>query len=119
MHHIMTDLKFGSCTVLSSSSPVIEASKFATVEVESRSQTPSLLLRCLHRCGLYTVYILYIDDLYNMHHYNYAATGDVVKCFIITHVLNIVYSYRVHYSTSLLFVLFRKLIWGMNDCSNS
>ena len=36
---------FRSCTVLLSSSPVIEVSKRATVEVESRSQTPSLRLR--------------------------------------------------------------------------
>ena len=39
MHHAMTDLKFGSCTVLSSSSPVIEVSKLVPVKVESRSQT--------------------------------------------------------------------------------
>ena len=32
----MTDLKFESCTALSSSSPVIEASKLVTGEVESR-----------------------------------------------------------------------------------
>ena len=54
----MTDLKFGSCTVLSSSSPLIEASKF---EVESVSDSISAIeapismwLRlCAH----------YIDDL--------------------------------------------------------
>ena len=42
--HAMTDLKFGSCTVLSSSSPEVEASKPVTVEVESESydQTPFL-----------------------------------------------------------------------------
>ena len=40
--HATRDLKFGSCTALSSSSPVIEASKLVTVEVESWSQTPSL-----------------------------------------------------------------------------
>ena len=38
--HAMTDLKFRSCTVLSSSSPVIEASKPVTVKVESWSQIP-------------------------------------------------------------------------------
>ena len=32
----MTDLKFGSCTVLLSLSPVIEASKHVTVEVGLR-----------------------------------------------------------------------------------
>jgi hypothetical protein len=39
-----TDLKFGSCTVMLSLSPVIEASKLvtSTVEVENWSQTPSL-----------------------------------------------------------------------------
>ena len=37
-----TDLKFESCTALLSSSPVIEASKLVTIEVKSRSQTPSL-----------------------------------------------------------------------------
>ena len=35
----MTDLKFGSYTVLSTSSPMIEASKLVPVEVESISQT--------------------------------------------------------------------------------
>ena len=40
--YAMTDLKFGSCTALSSSSPVIEASKLVTLDVESQSQTPSL-----------------------------------------------------------------------------
>jgi hypothetical protein len=58
-HPVTMDLKFGSCTALSSSSPVIEASKLVTVEVESRFQTPSLRLRRLHRCGLYTVHALY------------------------------------------------------------
>ena len=51
--HATTDLKFGSCTALSSSSPVIEASKL--IEVESQSQTPSLQLRCRHQCGLLTI----------------------------------------------------------------
>ena len=37
-YHVTSDLKFGSCTALSSSSPVIKASKL----VSSRSQTPSL-----------------------------------------------------------------------------
>ena len=59
MHHAMTDLKFGSYTALSSSSPVIEASKLVPVEVESQSQTPSLRLRCQHWCGVYYI----IDDL--------------------------------------------------------
>jgi hypothetical protein len=35
MRHVTTDLKFGSCTALSSSSPAIEASKVVTVKVES------------------------------------------------------------------------------------
>ena len=34
-HHAMTDLKFESYTVLSTSSPMIEASKLVLVEVES------------------------------------------------------------------------------------
>ena len=38
--HATSNLKFGSCTALSSSSPVIEASKLVTVEVENWSQTP-------------------------------------------------------------------------------
>ena len=38
----MTNLKFGSCTTLSSSSPMIEASKLVTVKVDSWSRTPSL-----------------------------------------------------------------------------
>ena len=37
-----SDLKFESCTALSSSSRVIEASKFVTVKVKGRSQTPSV-----------------------------------------------------------------------------
>ena len=55
LHHATTDLKFGSCTALSSSSPVIEALKSVPVEVESRSQTPSLRLRRRQRCGLYCI----------------------------------------------------------------
>jgi hypothetical protein len=54
---------------------VIEASRFVPIEAESRSQTPSLRID--------------VDDvptilmtLYHMHHYNYGATGDMVKCFI-------------------------------------
>ena len=43
---------FGSCTALSSSSPIIEASKLVTIEVKSQSQTPSLWLRRQHLCGL-------------------------------------------------------------------
>ena len=35
--HATTDLKFGSCTVLSSSSPEVEASKPVKVKVESQS----------------------------------------------------------------------------------
>ena len=33
-HHALTNLKFGSCTVLLSSPPVIEALKLVPVEVE-------------------------------------------------------------------------------------
>jgi hypothetical protein len=40
--HAMSDLKFGSSTALSSSSPLIEALKLVTVEVNSWSQMPSL-----------------------------------------------------------------------------
>jgi hypothetical protein len=55
--------------------PVVEASKFVTIEVESRSQVPA--------CStLYTMH--YIDDLYHMHHYHNAATGDMVKSFVTT-----------------------------------
>ncbi len=43
------------CTVEFVSESVIEASKLVTIEVESRSHTPSLRLR--HRCAHY------IDDL--------------------------------------------------------
>ena len=68
--HAMSDLKFGSCTALLSSSPVIEASKLV-----SRSQTPSLQLRRRHpRLSTH-----YIDDL---EPYASLATGDVVKFFI-------------------------------------
>ena len=37
--------------------------KIVSVEVESRSQTPSLQLRCRHRCGLDYVCTIFIDDL--------------------------------------------------------
>ena len=70
-----TDLKFRSCTVLSSLSPLIEASKF---EVESRSQTLSLRLRRRHQCGLDCVRTI----LTTFYHMNHVATGDVVKFFI-------------------------------------
>ena len=62
MPHVqLTDLKFGSCTVLSSSSPVIEASKLVPIQIESLSQTPSLQLRRRYQCHLWLVD--YINDL--------------------------------------------------------
>jgi hypothetical protein len=48
--------------------PVVEALKLVNIEVE----TPSLRLHaalCMH----------YIDDLYHIHHYHYAATGDTLE----------------------------------------
>ncbi len=56
-----------------------EASRSVTIEIENRSQTPSLWLRG-------RLYMHYIDDLlHHMHHYYYAATGDImVHCFIQT-----------------------------------
>ena len=78
MHYATTDLKFGSCTTLSSSSPVTEASKFVSVEIESPSQISS------HRCGLY-----YVDDLLPHAPLElYAGTGDVVKFFIIQQIMS-------------------------------
>ena len=62
------NLKFGSCTALSSSSPVTEASKLVPIKVESWSQTPwgtGIDVACT------------IDDL--LPH----ASGDVVKFFIL------------------------------------
>ena len=83
MHHATTDLKFGSSTVLSSSSPVIEALKLVPVEVESRSQTTSLELRCRYQCGVY-----YIDDLLPyapLELCSYWGCGQVFHTSIITH----------------------------------
>ena len=57
---------------LSSLSPVIDS-----VEVESRSQTPSLQLRCRHRRGLDSVRTM-LTIFYHTNHY--AITGHVVKC---------------------------------------
>ena len=73
-------LKFGSYTVLSSSS-LIEASKLVIIEAESRSQTPSLQLR--HRdvdcvCTIVTTFLPHAC----MYRCNYATTGYMVKCFI-------------------------------------
>ena len=64
--------------MLSSLSPLIEASK---LEVESRSQTPSLRLRRRHRCDLDCVRTI-LTTFYHMNHYMYVDTGDVVKFFI-------------------------------------
>ena len=69
------NLTFGSCTMLSSSSPVIEASK---LEIESVSDSIALRLSI---DVAYRLCMYYVDDLYHniMHHENYAATWDVVK----------------------------------------
>jgi hypothetical protein len=54
---------------------MFEASKPVTIEAESRSEAPA--------CG--TVYALYIlTTFYHMHHCHYAATGDMVKSFIMS-----------------------------------
>ncbi len=73
----MTNLKFGSCALLSSSS-LIEALRFVTIEAESRSQTPSLHI------DIDSVPTI-LTTVYHMHHYNYwyEATGDMVKWFIL------------------------------------
>jgi hypothetical protein len=61
--------------------PVVEASKLVTIEVESRSQTPSLQFRhCVH-----TILTIF----YHMHHYHYAATGDMIKSSIYLKVTSI------------------------------
>ena len=67
-----------SCTALSSSSPVIEALKLVTIEVESWSQTrieapASMWLVDCARTILTTITIIII------HHETCVATGDVVK----------------------------------------
>jgi hypothetical protein len=56
--------------------PVVEASKLVTIEVESWSQAVSLRLRrhCVHTI---------LMTFYHMHHYRYAATGDMVKISIL------------------------------------
>jgi hypothetical protein len=61
--------------------PVAEASKFVTIEVESRSQTPSLRLKRRHAALVHCVRTI-LTTFYHMHYYHYAATGDVVKRFI-------------------------------------
>ncbi len=55
---------------------VVEPSKLVTIEVESRSQALSLRLR--HHC-VRTMLMAF----YHMHHYRYAATGDMVKSFML------------------------------------
>ncbi len=62
--HVTTNLKFGSCTALSSSSPVIEASKLVTVEVESHHLTieaPASMWLIHCACTILTTF-------YQMHH---------------------------------------------------
>ena len=51
---------------------MIEASKLVTVEVKSRSQTPSLAV-------IEVPASMWLVDHMHVHHQNYAATGDVVK----------------------------------------
>ena len=50
MHHATTNLKFGSYTMLSSSSTVIEASKLVPVEIETDSisaiEVPAIDVAC-------------------------------------------------------------------------
>ena len=72
---------------LLSSSPVIEASKLVTIEVESCSRTPrGAGINVASRFRLCT-HTHYIDDLYHiMHHDNYEATGDVVKFSLQQHI---------------------------------
>ena len=65
----MTDLNFRSCTVLLSSSPVIEASKLPNRELIldsiSTIEVPASMCILMTFC--------------HTHHYNYVATGDVIK----------------------------------------
>jgi hypothetical protein len=61
---------------------VAEASKLVTIEVESRSQTPSLRLRPRHGMRHCVRVRTILTTFYHMHHYHYAATGDMVKSFI-------------------------------------
>ena len=56
---------------------MIEASRFVTIEAESRSQSPSL------RIDIDSVPTI----LTTFYHCNYAATWDMVKCFICTTIL--------------------------------
>ena len=51
--------------------------KIVSVEVKSQSKTPSLRLRCRHRCGLDCVRTIFTTFYHNINHY--AATGHVVK----------------------------------------
>ena len=77
--HETTDRKFGSCTAMSSSSPVIEALKLVTVKIESVSDSISTI----EHASIDVAYRLCthcIDDL--LPYYTPLATGDVVKCFV-------------------------------------
>ena len=74
------NLKFGSCTVLSSLSPMIEASKLVTVEVKGRESvldSISAASMWLADCARTVLTTFYHNNIIN-----YAATRDVVKYFI-------------------------------------
>ena len=69
--HATTDLKFGSCTVLSSSSPEVEASKPVKVKVESQSPDTISVIEApasmgLVNCACTILMILYRNNI--MHH---------------------------------------------------
>ena len=86
--HAATNLTFRSCTVLSSSSPVFEASKLNCHYQDQESVSDSIsVIEAPASMYMYLSYrscMQYIDDLYHIvHHENYAATGDIVKFFII------------------------------------
>jgi hypothetical protein len=82
MRHAAIDLKFGSCTALSSSSLWL---KYRNLLL-SRLRVDLILHLCnwgVDVDGVRTI----LTTFYHMHRYNYAATGDMVKCFIIIIIL--------------------------------
>jgi hypothetical protein len=54
--------------------PVAEASKLVTIEVLGRESVSDAGMHCVRTI---------LTTFYHMHHYRYAATGDMVKSFII------------------------------------
>ena len=79
----MTNLKFGSCTALSSSYLWLKHRGLSL----SRLRVGFRLSLHIDMDSVPTI----LTTFYHMHHCNYAATGDMVKCFICTTIYDRVY----------------------------